>query len=407
MVWAPTIAAFVAALAAAWLTPFSSAPWTVVFVLVVGSASAAGARLAMVAFLPELEEEHGRGTWLHAALGLWVAPLVVLAAHQHWLAIVGAPFVAIAAARLVDQYRRRLEDLDDEDGGFVLPAAMAVVLAQAAVVAWTMRRTGVAAVLAGSACLIVAARRFRLMAGAPSVSRRPRTRAALTAVLATVICLGGLVRVPRAAQSEPGENAGRGRGGARFDDKSLLTGAILTPRPKGTFKLVAPVKTPHNTPSTRARPPASVPFTGEYWIFPQGRLRPPKSALVERDTPLSFVFTAVDQTRLLMQARQRLGAPIRLRCCSAIEVALRNEDSRPDLVKVGVSLASSEPGRAGRQQLALLPLPGTKDVLLHFPMPRQTAIDEFDEIVVEFDLYGARRHRSAKLEIESFTLVPR
>lgn len=129
--------------------------------------------------------------------------------------------------------------------------------------------------------------------------------------------------------------------------------------------------------------------------------------MVDRTTPITYTFTAVDRTPILMQARQRLGLPIQARCCSAIEVAVRNADQQPETISLQLSLATSARPRGPYLRLGVRRLPAAESAVLSFPMPSRPASPQFDEIIVEFQLHSPRLYRSANVSIQRFVLVPR
>jgi hypothetical protein len=128
---------------------------------------------------------------------------------------------------------------------------------------------------------------------------------------------------------------------------------------------------------------------------------------VLRESPAGYNFTAPDRSPLNMQARQRLAAPLDPRCCSAIEVVLRNEDPEPASLGLSLVLHSAECPRGPHLRLGGQRLSAAGPARLRFPLPRRPEVRFVDEIVLEFNLGYPRAHRSARVVIERFVLVPR
>ena len=119
-----------------------------------------------------------------------------------------------------------------------------------------------------------------------------------------------------------------------------------------------------------------------------------------------------------MEAHQHLGKAIELRCCSEIDVAITNADTRPGRIMLGLRLTDSTAPRTPSRFLDLqviassdvehIPLsrPPVGEVL-RFPIARGGAMRRFDEITVIFLPEWQHSQRGAKVAIQNFTLVPR
>jgi hypothetical protein len=119
-----------------------------------------------------------------------------------------------------------------------------------------------------------------------------------------------------------------------------------------------------------------------------------------------------------MEAYQNLGTSIDLGCCSEIDVAVTNADTRPGMIALGIRLADSTSGGEPSQDLgertivsskaAQIPLsrPPVEEVL-RFPILRPTTIHRFDQITIVFLSARERARGGAKVSIQSFTLIPR
>jgi hypothetical protein len=196
-------------------------------------------------------------------------------------------------------------------------------------------------------------------------------------------------------------------------------GVILWPEVKSETTLVTPLPSWYQNPVSAAPTmPASIIFSGEYWLFRPPNVRPPPRSYFRKASPLAQSFLSLDRVPLLMEAHQRLEHPVDLRCCGAIQIAISNADHYPGTVMLELVLTNATP--AGTQSLVL----GTAEVAswphwsnhgsdgavsetLNFAVPRATSLREFNEIGVVFHLDHFRNDRSARVSIERFVLVPR
>ncbi|HBY63696.1 MAG TPA: hypothetical protein DEH78_28055, partial [Solibacterales bacterium] len=360
MPWLPTVAALLAAWAAALLSQPQSVARAVgppealaraaLQLALVGAAAAVVARAALAAFFPEAGVRARDVALACAVHGLWAAPLA-FHADRPW-AIPAAALLGALAARLP-----RIWSSDDGDAPESLRGhtTAAAVCLHTAAAGEALGHRPAAAFLAAAAAFLVAAWAPRMRKPSPP----SKASLALQAVAALLITANPLIQTPRSSQQteRQGPKAGPAHSPATaFSDESLMSGAILIPLPPRHVKLVAPTPAPLRSPRlVRAAPLAAIEFSGQYWILPSHRRRPPPSATVFRATPITYDFTAVDQTRLFMQASQPLSAPVDTRCCSALEIALRSTERQPATVDVLAYLASRENPRGARVLLGEAP----------------------------------------------------
>jgi hypothetical protein len=430
--WIPVVASVLAGVvAAAWacpgpfshsVKPVEAALRATVYVSLVGGVTGAVARLFFPAFFPSVEDAVGAAALSCAGNGVWFAPLAILIAQERTWAILMAAPIALAAARLLWRYgidgRESLPtDWPPGRPAFAGPASAApyrqtvqlfaaVIAAQAGVFALAAGKLGVAATLTGVGCFLVSHVAIPVFDAPPGFcSRRPRTGFTMRAGCAVALAALALIRIPeRPVSSVRHARASR----YTLDDEDLFSGVILAQRAR-FFKLAAP--TPNRrqaySAAARAAPPASIEFSGEYWILSAPMQRPPKGSLVTRATPITRSFTSVDRSPILMQARQRLPSAVDLRCCSAIGLSVHSTDDQPETIAFGLCLADSTAPRGPIQRLGIAGLPPRETAVLSFLVPSHPVISQFDELVVDIYLSGPRRHRSAKVAIERFVLVPR
>lgn len=435
--WFPTFgsilaAAFTALLACPeppgrLLPPGQAAVHAAVYVVLVGGATALAARASFAAFFPAADGRLGAVVLAHAGNGVWLAPLTFFVAQGQIWPIPALALLAFATVRLLRRSGRGIEEDEAQevtarDGGMFAGVALAgpsrsllmlipaVVLMEGGLVACVDGRAGTAAVLAGSGFFLLACAAVRTVPQSPDgPPSRPLSGLVLRSTCAGALIALALVRIPANSHSRDrsGGPGGRSASPVHASEEGLFSGAIL--RTAGRHvKLVAPI------PQAKAalwlyRPveAASIEFSGEYWIFPIPMQRPPRSSMIAHATPIAWTFTSVDRSALIMQARQQLGVHVSSRCCSAIEVAVRNTDKQPETIALAMSLASSAPPRRPAQRLGVQRLPEGQWSVLRFPLPARPTLAEFDEVLVDLHLSAPRMHRSANVSIQRFVFIPR
>ena len=197
-------------------------------------------------------------------------------------------------------------------------------------------------------------------------------------------------------------------------------GVILWPEIKPEITLVAPLPSwvQHAGTPVSVRP-FSIVFSGQYWMFRPPDSRPPARSFFRRASPLALSFVTTDHKTLAMEAAQKLEHSIDLRCCSSIDIEFSNADRYIGTIALEIILVNTSGHRAQSESLGMVrvtsrptpvrrtnPSESTRETL-HFPIPSQSALREFDEIEVIFHRDSVRADRSAKLSIERFILVPR
>jgi hypothetical protein len=180
-------------------------------------------------------------------------------------------------------------------------------------------------------------------------------------------------------------------------------GVILWPEIRTVPRIVAP---PPPGISAGAVPQRDygIPFAGQYLLYRFPQRRPPPTSILQRGSPAALSFSTVDRTPLNMDAIQKLDQPIDLSCCRAVRVEIWNADRDARLVKLelyandvrlGVAPVTSTPDLS-RDPLVAVP------ETLEFP----TAPVLCTQFKVVFRREFPRNHRSARVAIERFVLVP-
>jgi len=159
-----------------------------------------------------------------------------------------------------------------------------------------------------------------------------------------------------------------------------------------------------------------IPFSGVYWMYRPPFDRPPRTSHVQQGSPLTLSFRTTDHTPMSMEAYQKLGRAIDIRCCRGIQIAISNTDAYPGTVALELVIIDSQ--SAGQPMLSL----GTVPVASHppassfagnmtretldFGIPRVTPLHQFDVIKVIYHRDRVRLERSARISIEGFLLSP-
>jgi hypothetical protein len=199
---------------------------------------------------------------------------------------------------------------------------------------------------------------------------------------------------------------------------SDYVGIILWPPPIKKTAILPP--RPHATSFTigEASKPIVIPFDGQYWYFKAPSKRPGPRAHIAHGRATYVNVHSTDSAPLLMEAYQNLGTSIDLACCSEIDVAITNADTRPGTIALGIRLGDSASIGEPFQELGERAIPSSKaaqiplsrppvEEVLRFPISRPTAIHRFDEITIVFLSARERARGGAKVSIQSFTLIPK
>ena len=310
---------------------------------------------------------------------------------------------------------------------------------------------GAAFFCAGTAVLTV----FSMATGAATAGRPPTLPKSFVGILATVVLaalmtLGGgrggggtfgfrgasggehpnLVETARAVLRElfygefPGRRGGSGPEGPAVPPRENtgasggFAGVILWPELKPVVTLIAPLPALGSNPfQGRPAQPLSIPFGGEYWMFRWPFAHPPLSSFKERGTPSKLAFSTTDHTPLQMEAHQKLETPIDVGCCRGIQIEVLNADRYPGTLTLELILLNTENGGAVSMSLGSEPVVSRPDTgqdpvkpirqTLDYPVPAQSAIDQFTELKIVFHRSRQRMDKSAKVSVERFILQPR
>ena len=194
-------------------------------------------------------------------------------------------------------------------------------------------------------------------------------------------------------------------------------GVILWPPPIKK-EIIPPLPRPRSFAMGGAAKPVVIPFDGPYWYFKTPSRRPGPHAHIAHGNATDVNVHSDNWAPLLMEAHQNLGSSIDLACCSEIDVAITNADTRPGKIALGIVLTDSNsivrPARALEEQTIVsskgnhIPLNRSPvKETLRFPISRSQTMRRFNEITVVFLPAKERARGGAKVSIQSFTLIPR
>jgi len=209
-------------------------------------------------------------------------------------------------------------------------------------------------------------------------------------------------------------------GSAEITDKSF-PGVVLLPEVKlEEPTLVAPSFSWNSTsPDVAAVKTFSIPFSGVYWMYRSPFDRPPSTSHVQQGNPLALSFRTTDRAPMFMEAYQKLGRAIDIKCCSAIQIAISNTDRYAGTVALELVLIDTQsPGQPifslGTVRVTSGPhagswagsaVPATET--LAFAIPAAAPLHQFNVIKVIFHRDSLRLDASARVSIERFLLSPR
>ena len=310
--------------------------------------------------------------WFAPAIVLLSAPLpaafvvslfLIANATRHLIsqwAAVELPIEWRAPARPVPAYPFRVAA---PDAGFLwwhsAPVLMASLAAQAGLVELLWRHRLPAAALFALSTAILTSLSISTGAyrpGKPPALPHSSLSVVLTFLLAAALTFGGISVRGRGGAgpdaSSPSPDAGGQAGAARVNDPNAppddgagvggdFPGVILLPPVKPNVTLLVPVPATVSLFGAPLTKPVGVPFSGQYWMFRFPQLRPPRHSIVRRGNASELSFHTTDGWPMQMEAHQKLDPPVSVRCCSGIELVVRNADPYPGTVALELVLIDS------------------------------------------------------------------
>jgi hypothetical protein len=192
---------------------------------------------------------------------------------------------------------------------------------------------------------------------------------------------------------------------------------ILWPVPEKE-RIVAPIPEPGDLLAPGTTKPLVIRFDGPYLYFQPPEKGPGPEAHQAHGSPLAIDIAANNFISLVMEAHEKLAAPIPVARCGEIDVEVLNRDNEPGSVALGVLLSDSGARGAPTFYLGQQPVVSSEpehftiktspaDEVLRFAVPEAAKIRKFDEITVMFFPEVANFEKGPKMAIEQFELIPR
>jgi hypothetical protein len=401
-------------------------------------ACAVSAALTLALYLAIARSRHGAVLAMllrTSATAVWFAPAVLLLSVFSPLALAAAVVLVVSATRLLYS---EWQPLPSDSPPRLVPGISSTGCAaalQAAVTCGLLTRPIAAAVFG---CLTVSLFTLSsLNSGRVEVETAQPLPKSIFGLLLTILLAAGLttIGVGISGAGSSGANSATSRGDSRPSVPSAYVlpppsgeigiaetgypGVILWPEVKPQITLVMPLPSWYRSPVSPAPTvPASIIFSGEYWLFRPPNVRPPQHSYFLKASPLALSFMSLDRVPLRMEAHQKLEHAVDLRCCSAIQIEVSNADRYPGTVMLELVLTDATPRGTqslvvGTAEVASWPRwnnrgsDGTVSETLNFNVPRTISLPEFNQVGVVFHLDPLRNNRSARISIERFVLVPR
>lgn len=256
-----------------------------------------------------------------------------------------------------------------------------------------------------------------------AVRRSSRTLVCVVAPSVVLLCAIGIFLFASRphyrvlAQGSAPKNSDRIGKKAGGNPEDSYVSVILWPKRPQVTKVVAPPSRLRPTTMVRLSRPLVIPFTGAYWYFRSPAKAPGRSAHIARGSPTKISIHSTDWHPLIMEAHQRLLAPVDPRCCRELDLSILNADDRPGTIRIAVELIDSSSSEVRLEDLGTQPVLSSMppkfslnrhavDEVLKFPLPPNRAIRQFDEIEVVFLPSKERSLGGAQIAIRSFQLLP-
>ena len=198
------------------------------------------------------------------------------------------------------------------------------------------------------------------------------------------------------------------------------SGIILLSPKQEQKKIELPVKK-EMAPVFSGRLPQAIeiPFDGAYWYFKPPDRKPRPTARVVQGSSLKATIRSTDWYPLIMEAHQRVGTPIDLNCCGAIDIVVQSADRRDGAIALelwvrGKGMPDGRGYYLGTATLASSEVPAAVrgnegapvEERLSYVVPSRMDGVKFDEIAVEVRSPPSRWREGAKVGIRKFVLEP-
>jgi hypothetical protein len=177
----------------------------------------------------------------------------------------------------------------------------------------------------------------------------------------------------------------------REKDKPQTVKMMSLPLRSGLFRLT--------------RPSNVIPFTGVYWLFRPPARQPPLSATIRNGSPIDSRFMTTDGAPIELEAHQRLNPPVDVASCRRIQVTVRDSERGPVPLYAHMKLYNRSDGQVQDLGLTDASIGASHRSVIEFALPASPFLRRFNEIEVAFYLAFFNNSRSARVQVESFTLL--
>jgi hypothetical protein len=189
----------------------------------------------------------------------------------------------------------------------------------------------------------------------------------------------------------------------RFAGKDLVPGIILRPE-RPPPKLPAVVLKPASRRGLWFAKPLTLPFTGDYHLFPTSsrHVQPDSTVLV--GTPIDAAYVNVGGGPIETEALQPFDPPADLTHCGAIRLQLRSAELMPASATVYLVTTTGALKELGTEIFGFPPKPTE---VLEYSVPAERGELLVRAIRVVFHCNPLHRSQTTKAAVESFTFLPR
>ena len=360
------------------------------------------------------------------SLCLWMPPAVIFCRDRDLAGILAAA-LAVASAKVLRRFWNPLTDdtsqshfspadyfseLSPGPGMNLIGLTIMVCGCYGGLAAWAAGKGVLALLLIAASCFYLGwSKEGYIHSTNPTLNPRSKRIALYITLSVLVTFIGLLPSLPEILRRQTDEKRYKLHQNDPGDEHPHAA-VILLPFRKPALAFIPPHHPKPSNSLAHALPKTtSIIFSGEYWFMRPPAHHPSSAAFRELGDPTSIEITMEDIEPLVMEARQPLATPLSAHCCSSISMVLNSEEKQPTLVDVELILMNSsieQPNAQtlGSQSLATAVLDSTGRSTLRFPFPSHSAIRNFTELAIWFDLKPPHRQRAASVAIERFDLTP-
>jgi hypothetical protein len=184
--------------------------------------------------------------------------------------------------------------------------------------------------------------------------------------------------------------------------KDLVPGVILRPKTQHR-KQEHVMLLPTSARGLLLSRPMTIPFSGEYHLFPTSSGQVQSDSAVYIGTPLDAAYINLSGGSMETEAYQPLHPPIDFKNCGKLELTVRSGERSLSLATVHL-IVSKEIEDLGSELFGLEPGPTE---ILQYDTPSVSRSLLVSAIRVVFHCDPSRRSQSTKVAVEKFTLIPR